>query len=171
MTDFDLDTSIEVSDKAISVRELLDIDEADLNSEFACQAARYAYFAVLEAKAERQWKGAVRRRREEEALAFKSFKSDKEMIPPGGRTVSDDYASSLVLIDEVCSELKEKELEAQYRHSLMKSISFAFSMRANMLQSLGANLRAEQGMTGMSTKEISMNSQRPTAKRRRSSRR
>lgn len=151
------DVEMKLNGKEISVKELLEIDEADLSTEFAAQAARYAYFAVLEAQAERKLLDATEARKIEEATAFAYYKSDSESIPAGSKSVTDGYANQLVRLDEDCIEAKRLEIDLQHDYKIMRAISAAFHMRADMLRSLGAALRHEQDMTGMATRENSGN--------------
>jgi hypothetical protein len=144
-----LDITIHVDGKDLNTQELLTIDEANLNDEYATQAARYAYFAVLTAQAEKAWKQAERLRKRVEADAFIEYKSDEELIPKGSRTVSDSLANSYVDSDEEVLSARRDELEAEHQYKLMRAISTAFYQRADMLQSLGAQLRHESDMTGM----------------------
>lgn len=147
------DIDVTLSGKKVSVKELLEIDEADLSTEFAAQAARYAYFAVLEAKSERRLSEAVEARKIEEAEAFAFYKSDPESIPQGSKTVTDGYANQLVKLDDICIAAKQLEIDLQYDYKILRAVSAAFHMRADMLRSLGAALRHEQDMTGMATRE------------------
>ena len=144
----------------VSVNELLSIDGTDLPNEYACQAARFAYYAVLAAHAERVWLNAVRLRKAAEAEAFVYFKSSTEDIPKGSRTVSDSLANSLVADDIDVRKWRRKEVDAQYQWHMMRDLTRAFEQRANMLQSLGANLRHEQDMTGRVVRETSIDTVR-----------
>ena len=132
----------------VSVKALLSIDDTDLPNEYACQAARFAYYAVLAAHAERAWLNAVRLRKAAEAEAFVFFKNSVDDIPKGGRTVSDSLANNLVACDAEVREYRNREVETQYQWHMMRDLAKSFEQRANMLQSLGANLRHEQDMTG-----------------------
>ena len=146
---FDLDVTINVVDKEVSVKDLLSIDNTDLSTEFAAQAARYAYFAVLTDQAEDAYLKAKRLREEVEAEAFLEYKNDAKLIPNGSRTVSDPLTDKYVASDEGVVEEKQDEEEARLRFKLMKSITSAFHQRASMLQSMGAHLRHEEDMTDM----------------------
>lgn len=148
----DMDVQIEVRGKSISVEELLSIDETDMSNEFATQAARYAFFAVMDAEAEHLYLKASQFRKETEAEAFADYKADMSLVPPGSKSVTDGFANQLVQLDATCVNARLDELDARRKHRLMKAISYAFHMRADMLRSLGTSLRHEEDMTGMSVK-------------------
>jgi len=147
--DLDLNIKVEIGGKDVSVSDLLSVDETDLSSEYAAQAARFAYVAVLKAQAKRQWGETERARKEEEANAFVAYKSDPESIPEGSKTVTDGFAKQLVDSDLAVNDLRKKEIEAEYGYRLLEALSDALSQRAQMLISLGADLRQEMDQTSM----------------------
>ena len=145
----DLNVTVELDGRVIESQELLDINEADLSTEYAAQAARFAYVAVLAAEAKAAWAEAERRRKEDEALAFQSYKNDPEAIPDGSKSVTDGYAGQLVQSDENCNKLKVAENEAEKNYRILSALTDALQMRASMLISMGADLRTEREQTGM----------------------
>lgn len=149
-----LDTTVEIDGKVLSVSDLLEVDEANLSDEFATQASRFAYFAVLAAQAEHKWLMAKKNTKEIQADAFLAAKEDHENIPVGGKTVSDALAESLALLDEEHAKAQEEELKALRAYKVVRAITDAFEQRMHMLQSLGASIRDEQQMTGMAVKDI-----------------
>lgn len=149
----DLDVSVELGDRIIHSKELLDINEADLSTEYAAQASRFAYVAVLAAEAKALWAEAERRRKDEEALAFAEYKNNPANIPDGSRSVTDGFAGQLVQADETCNELRKEENEAERKYRVLSALSDALEMRASMLITLGADLRAERDQTGLKTLE------------------
>lgn len=151
--DLNLDITVEIGGKEVDVGELLSIDETDLSSEYAAQAARFAYVAVLKAQAKREWGEAERTRKEEEASAFVDYKSDPEQIPEGSKYVTDGYAAQLVQSDEEVNDLRKREIEAEYGYRVLEALSDALGQRAQMLISLGADLRQELDQTSMHLNE------------------
>ena len=151
--DLDLNISVTIGGKDVSVGELLAIDETDLSSEYAAQAARFAYVCVLKAQAKREWGEAERIRKEDEAKAFVDYKSDPEQIPEGSKTVTDGFAKQLVDSDERVNELRQHEIEAEYGYRVLEALSDALGQRAQMLISLGADLRQEMDQTSMHLNE------------------
>ena len=151
--DLDLTISVSIGGKDVSVGDLLSIDETDLSSEYAAQAARFAYVAVLKAQAKREWGEAERTRKEDEAKAFVNYKSDPEQIPTGSKTVTDGFAKQLVDSDAQVNELRQEEIEAEYGYRVLEALSDALGQRAQMLISLGADLRQEMDQTSMHLNE------------------
>lgn len=147
-----LDTLIEINGKKTSARELLYVDQTDLVNEFAAQAARYVYFAVLADHAGMVWRTMQDVRKQAEAEAFVDYKNDLQYIPPGSRVVSDGLANTLVQSDDACIEARKDEVTAQHTYHLMLSLARAFEQRANMLQSMGTHLRHEADMDGMAVR-------------------
>jgi hypothetical protein len=151
--DLDLNVKVEVGGKDVSVGELLSIDETDLSTEYAAQAARYAYVAVLKAEAKRIWGEVERARKEEEAKAFVEYKARLELVPKGSKYITDGYAAQLVQSDEEVNAFKEREIQAEYNYRLMEALADGLAQRAQMLISLGADLRSEMQQTDMQLKE------------------
>ncbi len=147
--DFDERIMMQGLSHAVSTKDLVSIDQTDLNNEFASQAARYAYFAVQCAMARCARDMAEKVYKEDAAAAFVEYKNDPEMIPEGSRTVTDGLANMLVATDENCARLKNAHIEAEQEFRVLEALVRALDMRANMLISLGAQLRSEADMDGM----------------------
>jgi len=149
----DMNIRVELDGKEVNTQALLSINEADLSTEYATQAARFAWIAVLKAEAKRQWSEAERARKEEEAIAFKDYKNSTADIPPGSKSVSDGYAAQLVQLDPDCNELRQAENEAEYRYRILEALTKALELRGSMLISMGADLRMEREQTGLNILE------------------
>ena len=147
--DLDLNINVEIGGKNVEVGQLLSIDETDLSTEYAAQAARFAYVAVLKAQAKKEWSEAERVRKEEEAAAFVAYKSKTELIPEGSKYITDGMAKQLVDSDGGVNEMRKAEIDAEYNYRLLESLVDGLSQRAQMLISLGADLRSEAEQTGM----------------------
>lgn len=145
----DTNITVELDGKDVDTQDLLAINEADLSTEYATQAARFAWIAVIKADAKREWAEAERVRKEDEAKAFVDYKNSDDLVPPGSKSVSDGYAAQLVQSDPDCNDARKRENEAEYNYRLLEALTDALSMRANMLVSLGADLRTERDQTGM----------------------
>lgn len=145
----ELDTKVTVEGRAISIKEILEINQQDLNNEFATQAARYAYFGVLAANAQHAWFIAKNKSKELYSALFAEAKADQNNIPAGGRTVSDSTADSLVLLDPEYIEIQQAELDAQLSAQILKVLADSFDQRSRMLHELGNMAANEQRMTGM----------------------
>lgn len=144
---------VQVQDKQLPVHDLLGIEQTDLSSEYAAQAARYAYVAVLAVEARAAYDDAKTAREAEEAQAFVFYKNDAKSIPSGGRAVSDALADKLTKSDNDVAEAIELEAALRREHRLLAVVVRAFEMRADMLQSMGAHLRHEADMDGLSVRE------------------
>ena len=154
LQEFDMKITLDpLADMLISTKGLTDIDQADLSNEFATQAARYAYFAVIcaEARANRDTAEAFMKRDHAEAFVF--YKGSDEHIPDGSRTVTDGLANMLVAQDVDCIRTKNAHIEAERQFRIMDALVKTLEQRANMLISLGAQLRSEADMTGMIIKD------------------
>ena len=147
------DIQVTVDGRDVSVQDLFEIDETNLDKEYTCQASRYAFFTVLAARAKRAASLAEQERREIEADVWSNIKDDPDNIPTGGRTVSDGLADKLTILDQDYANAKSDEIEATYQYDLMKGLAYAFSQRAAMLTNLGADMRKEMDMTDMHISE------------------
>lgn len=137
--------------RKVEVRGLTDIDEANLNNEFAAQASRFAYIAVLCAEARAIRDTAEHSMDREEADAFIHYKNSEEHVPHGSRTVTDGLAAKLVDMDEEVLRVRSVYRDAERHFRLLEAMTRALAQRADMLQSLGAQLRQEADMTNMHT--------------------
>jgi len=151
MLRIDFDVELTINDKPVNVREMLDVNQDDLSNEFAAQASRYAYVAVMAAQAEWAMNEAKDAVKQEEATAFMEA---KKLVGDNGKTITDGQAEQMVKIDEVCVELHQKQNEAEYKFKVLQALAKSFEQRADMLQSLGAKARAEYDMTAMKMSEI-----------------
>ncbi len=121
----------------------------DISLEFRDQASKYAYVAMLAAKAEAEWL-------ESKTLLKRTYaKTDqdvrRDMASVGGR-VTEAMVSAEVELRR--GYVQDKDAEQFYRrqHLVMQSIEASMKMRADMLVSLGAQLRNEANQLGMITK-------------------
>ena len=160
MLHIDFDVELTINDKPVNVREMLDVNQDDLSNEFAAQASRYAYVAVMTAQAEWAMNEADDAVKQEEAAAFMEF---KKLICDNGKSMTDDQAEQMVKLDEACVVIRRKYNEAKYKFKVLQALARSFEQRADMLQSLGAKARAEYDMTAMKTSEIP-SSRKPAAR-------
>lgn len=134
---------------SIDADAMLAINDTNLSREFSEQSARYAYIAVMTAEAEARWLAA--KRNQEEVRAS----TDKE--------VRRDLANERVTEGKVTAELEmrrgvrdaaEYELSCREQFSIMKALTAAMDMRANMLISMGAHARMEADQAGMHINDV-----------------
>lgn len=142
--------SFKQGDKLIKfdIPEVFALDEANLSNDMMSQAALYAFFAAKLAEAEKELAKVEFTLDMEYAKADEDFRLD---LDTNNRKYTEAVIKSLITRDESYQKVKNKQIEAQYVVDLLKAIVKALQMRAEMLISLGANMRQEMGMTGMST--------------------
>jgi len=136
----------------IDVDALMDIRTEDLTTEFAEQASLLAYVSTLAAEAEAEW-GYVKRELEEvQARIYADVREDLLSVP--GDKVTEAKINSEVVRTKGYIEAVEAEIEAKMQYRILRGLVDAMSQRGSMLQSLGAQLRAELDQTGMVTREL-----------------
>jgi hypothetical protein len=123
----------------------------DLSHEFSTQAANYAYIATLAAQCEALWGDAKEAKDEMYAKTDKAVRSD---LDRSGMKVTEGLVSSEVRQRRGYREAVDNELFCREQHLVMRAMTRAMDMRAQMLISLGAHLRAEAEQTDMHIKEV-----------------
>ena len=139
-------TDFHGKEKSFEIVDIFGINESDLNNEYATQASAFAYFSSLLAAEDYKLSQAKALREREYAAADIDI---REELAELGEKATEGKVKSMVELDEVYQECIDSENKARYRLGLLKSIVSAMRMRADMLVSLGANLRQEYDMTGM----------------------
>lgn len=129
----------------IDVKALLTVS-TDLSKEFAEQASRYAWIAMIAAKTDAIYTDARRELAVAEAHANievrRSLTRDEEKI-------TEKRVDAEVLMTKMYIEASEYELACREQFLIMKALCTALEQRAQMLSQLGAHMRAESDMTGM----------------------
>lgn len=148
MSTKDQQENIEVvlGNKKVNILSLLEINESDLASEFAQQAALYGWVGHLTAEAEYRASVAKHKTEIEYASADDNirFKADVH-----NEKITEAKVKAAIDLDEQYIEAKEDENRCWKEYKVLRSLSDALKMRADMLISMGAHLRAERDMTGM----------------------
>lgn len=129
----------------IDLNTLLRVGE-DITSEFAAQAGNYAYVATLAAEAELQEMLASHDKDKTYSKLYIRKRRDFEAL---GSKFTEAVLNSHVEIDSDYEEVVDRLLNAKAQVQAMKAITRALEMKANMLISLGAHLRAEYNQTDM----------------------
>lgn len=137
---------VKIGAEQINVRDLLTIDETNLSNEYARQASLYGWVVVLVAEAELEASLAKQSRELSYAEAYEYWRKELEKIH--GK-VTEAMVSAAVTADGDYIAAKTFESKKESEHRLLRGIADALKMRADMLISLGAHLRAEQDMTNM----------------------
>jgi hypothetical protein len=132
----------------IDLATVLEINESDLTREYSQQAAQYGYFATMLARAERTMIRAETFTQRIYAQADDFWRNELK-----GMKFTEPQIKGLVLLDEEYIKAQDEEAEAVYNYKLIKALVDALNKKAEMLISLGAHIRAEVGMTGMTMRE------------------
>lgn len=139
----------------VDIDDLFHIDDTDLTTEYSRQAAYYARYAVLTARAELEANKAKVRREQEYAELDGYYRED---LREYGVKVTESKIKEAIRKDGSYAETIDAEINAKHRHTILKSICDALKMRADMLVSMGAHMRQEMSMTGISIKDKKLQS-------------
>lgn len=147
-----IDFTIEVDgrDEKYNLNNLFLIDEDDLTTEFSEQPALYARFSFLLARVDRE---VARAKMVKEQEYAKADEIAREAFVEEGQKFTEAAVRGQVLQDEEYNKAEHDLIDIEGLHSILKAVVFAMSQRADMLISLGAQVRSELGMTGMNIKE------------------
>lgn len=132
-------------DVQINVGDLLNVDVDDLSNEYAQQASVYAWIANLVAEADYALSSAKHARELEYAQAYEYYRG--ELSASGGKPTEATIGAAITM-DDAYSSSRNRELECERTYKMLRALLDALKMRADMLVSLGAHLRAELNMTG-----------------------
>jgi len=135
-----------LGNRKVDILSLLSIDENDLANEFAQQAALYGWIGHLTAKAE--YSASIAKHQTEIEYAAADDNARFQMDAAGEKTTEGKVKAAIDL-DEQYIAAKQEENRLWKEYKVLRSLSDAMRMRADMLISMGAHLRAEQEMTGM----------------------
>lgn len=129
----------------------LDLDDLfiisdDTTEEFKKQPSIYAYVAMLAARAEAVWLDAKRQLEDADAVASKKV---RKMLSHSDEKVTEPLVRAEIILQEEYSKAVEYELAVHEQYLILKVLSNSLEQRAQMLISLGAQLRAEANQTGM----------------------
>jgi len=136
--------------RMFTLGDIFDIDSTDITSEFMRQPALYAYFAAATAAAERASGRAEFKKDQEYAI---SDMASREQMERNGQKYTEAVIRSMALADQVYTDAVESELTAKYDYKLLKALTSALEQRAQMLISIGSQLRHEESTTGMAIRD------------------
>lgn len=143
-------TKVVVQGKELDLSDLFDIDENDLTREFATQASLYAYFATLQAKVERDVVAESIKKDQEYASADEHW---RQWYTEREKKYTEAVIRSDVIRDEDYMIAEDSYNMAVHDLNIVKALVRALQQRAEMLISMGAHLRQEYSMTGMTIKQ------------------
>lgn len=133
-----------------NLSDLLNIDSSNLSQEYATQAARYGFFATELAKLDRRVKQLELERDAEYANADLEY---RKQLTIQGTKYTETTIRSMVLTDDGYCKAEESLRDSIQERDSIKALVKALEMRAEMLISLGAMMRQEYQMTGMTIKD------------------
>lgn len=133
----------------IDVDAMLAINDTNLSKEFSEQAARYAYIAVMSAESEARWLTAKRQLEEVRASTDKEVRRDlaNEKVTEGKVTAEMEMRRGV-------RDAAEYELSCREQFAVVKALTAAMDMRAQMLISMGAHARMEADQSGMHINDV-----------------
>lgn len=118
----------------------------DLTTEFKEQPSLYAYVAVLAARAEALWLDSKRYSEQIYAETDKEVRTDLAM---SGEKTTEGRVAQEIQLRRGYRDALDNELDCHEQHLIMRALTRAMDMRAQMLISLGAHLRTEAEQTGL----------------------
>jgi len=157
------DLEVEVGEfKPINLSEVLDVYEERLTEHFAEQASIFGFFSVQLAEADRLFGIAKLGVDQEYALADAHYRNEHIEFE---EKYTEPSIKAEIALDEDYQKALDKQYQAKYNMDVIKSIVNALKMKADMLISMGAHLRQEYDMTGMTIREQSMGKQLENVKK------
>ena len=140
---------IQIGNKEVSLLDLFDIKEETVSEDMMKQAAIYAHIGMLKVKYEIKRDRAKQKKDEEYAVLDLAW---REKYVVNDWKITEAAIKSEIITTDSYSEAQERLNISEEQFSIFEILTKSLEMRANMLQSVGAFLRMEQGMTGMNTK-------------------
>lgn len=143
------DTAANTDVTGIDAQKLLAIDVNDITTEFVRQAATFGWIAIKLADADAEVSAAKHERESVYAEAYIHWRRELE----AAGKVTEAMIHSSVMMDEDYQTARQYELQAERIYKHLRALSDALRMKSDMLISLGAQMRAEYDMTGMSIRK------------------
>lgn len=137
-------------DVELDLDNLLPIGQ-DLSHEFSHQPSLYAYVAMVAARAEACWLEAKRELARTYAATDQEVRRD---LTASDERITEGKVEAEVKLRKGYYEALIFELDCREQYLVAKVVAEAMDMRANMLISLGAHLRAEAQQTGMRINDV-----------------
>ena len=140
---------IQIGNKEVSLLDLFDIKEETVSEDMMKQAAIYAHIGMLKVKYEIK-RDRAKQKKDEEYAALDLAWREKYVV--NDWKITEAAIKSEIITTDSYGEAQERLNISEEQFSIFEILTKSLEMRANMLQSVGAFLRMEQGMTGMNTK-------------------
>ena len=150
-----MDAKLEVTilGDTVEILSMLEINEDNLSAEYTRQAALFAWVAAEAAAAERDHANAAVNK--DTTYAELDFKC-REWASNNGQKTTEAEIKAMIQADDSYIAAVSTLNDAEYVMNIMKALVQAMRIRADMLVSLGANMRQEMGMTGMTMQQHTM---------------
>ena len=139
--------------QTINLADILEIYEIELTTHFAEQASIFGHFSVQLAEADRL-SGIVKLSAEQQYAEADAYYRNEHNDAEEKYTESSIRAEISLDEDYIASLVAQRD--AIHNVAVLKAIVNALKMKADMLISMGAHLRQEYDMTGMTIREQSM---------------
>lgn len=134
--------------------DVFEINENAVTEEMMRQASLYAFFSQQYAEVSLAVDRAEFQKDKEYAMADLAVRKDYE---EEGKRTTEGLVEAEALTDNYYQDAVEEHSVMQYKLNVMRNIVKALEMKAEMLISIGAQLRQERSMTGMRIKEYEKN--------------
>lgn len=132
--------------ESYDVHELFAINESAITQEMATHSAKYGRIAVLLGRAER-YRAYMKQQVEVEYAVVDDIMRDE--YKDTGEKYTETVIRSAVLVDGQYNMVVSNHDDASTVVFLLKNMLQAMKVKGDMLISIGAQLRAEMSMTGM----------------------
>ena len=155
MSNYDLEVAYKGMGKTKSIHldDVLEIHEDRLTEHFAQQASIFGYFSIQLAEAERILSKVKTEAEQEYSAADEHY---RKMYNELEQKYTEAVIKSDVVRDLDYNKVLDRQRNLERNVSILKSIVNALKMKADMLISMGAHLRQEYDMTGMSIRQQKM---------------
>ncbi len=137
----------------INLADILEIHEVELTKHFAEQASIFGHFSIQLAEADRLF-GIAKMMAEQQYAEADSYYRDEHNEAEEKYTEPSIRAE--IALDGDYQKALDKQRNAMHNVAVLKAVVNALKMKAEMLISMGAHLRQEYDMTGMTIREQSM---------------
>lgn len=156
MIDLNMKVTVSIGDKKYdgTIREVLQISEANLSDEFQNQPSTYAYFAALAEFAVAD----VEQKKLQFSVMEANLDSSKR-LELKDQKVTEAVIRSAIIKDSKYQVLSEELIEAQRQLGILKSLVRALEQRKDMLIQLGSMKRQEMMLSdfGIDMKKVQQN--------------
>jgi len=142
--------TIELNGKKQKLSDFTAVDENMLSQEFSQQASKMAYIGHMMVEAEMAHN---ERKTEREILEAEIDADSRAVLEEDGVKYTEAKIRGMVVVDEERIKAVNDEADAYEAYKKLKVLADAMRIKGDMLISLGALVRAEADLTGMTIKQ------------------